>query len=136
MLIEKGPRGSAHFLRRMGAAFTTISSLSEGRGWKGHHMMNFSLLSHKAWSHITRGAVSWRQKHSSDNRLSYRVTYPNGYGVSIIKDCCSYGWQDDLWELAILKDDELCYDTWITEDVCGYLTEEDVVAICDDVFDL
>ena len=68
--------------------------------------------------------------------LSYRVTYPNGYGVSIIKNPSSYGWEDDLWELAVLKDNELCYDTSITNDVCGYLTEDEVVSICDGVFHL
>jgi len=32
-----------------------------------------------------------------------------------------------LWELAVIgKDGSLCYDTPITDDVLGYLTEEEV----------
>ena len=101
-------------------------------------MMNFSLLSFKSWSHITRGAASWSQNHSSDEGLNYRVHYPNGYGVSIIKNRWSHGWEDDLWELAVLKDGEPCYDTWITSDtdIFGYLETREVVKICDDVFKL
>lgn len=93
-------------------------------------MMNFSFLSFKAWSQITRCALAWTQRHSSENGLCYRVHYPNGYGASIVKHECSYGYRQDLWELAVLKGEELCYDTKITDDVCGYLTEEQVVSIC------
>ena len=35
--IEKGPSRFRPSHKRMGAAFTTISALHEGRGWKGHH---------------------------------------------------------------------------------------------------
>lgn len=93
-------------------------------------MMNFSFLSFDAWSQITHCASAWSQKHSSEDGLNYRVHYPNGYGASIVKHERSYGWKQDLWELAVLKDKELCYDTEITNDVCGYLTEEQVVSIC------
>lgn len=59
------------------------------------------------------------------------VKFDNGYGCSIIRHIGSYGSEDGLWELAVLlvKDDKcmICYDTPITDDVLGYLTEEDVL---------
>ena len=93
-------------------------------------MMNFSFLSFKAWSQITRCASVWAQIHSSEDGLNYIVHYPNGYGASIVKNERSFGRKQDLWELAVLKGVKFCYDTEITNDVCGYLTEEQVVSIC------
>ena len=83
-----------------------------------------------------RGSFSFYQgPHHIDNEgLAYTVYYPNGYGASIIKFSGSYGGTDDLWEVAVLKDGELCYDTPITDDVLGYITEEEVVTACDEIF--
>lgn len=53
-----------------------------------------------------------------------RMEFDNGYGVSVIN--YGYGRDEGLYELAIMRDDGLCYDTPITNDVLGYLTEEDV----------
>ncbi len=104
----------------------------EGRGWKDHpHMMSFSFspLTTEAWSTICRSAVSQKHNYALGGHR-YKVTYPNGYGASIIKHNGSYGREDDLWELAVLKDGGLCYDTDITDDVLGYLTEEKVIGVC------
>ena len=57
--------------------------------------------------------------------------FENGYGASVVCHEFSYGDQG-LKELAVLTfpdDDEryeLCYSTEITEDVLGYLSDEDV----------
>jgi hypothetical protein len=66
--------------------------------------------------------------------------FPNGYGASVVK----FGWQfrtskkfmwmhygdETHWELAVTNYDDgvqtLCYDTPITDDVIGHLTEEEV----------
>lgn len=97
--------------------------------------------------------------------VQYVFRFENNYGASIVKHLGSYGYDEDLWELGVLrfgKYDELCiehfenhgydeeleelldamesyeddededdvyiltYDTPITEDVEGYLTDEDV----------
>ena len=95
--------------------------------------LSYSPLSTETKAVIERDAISWKWFHYEDGYV-YRVTYPNGYGASIIKHRASYGHDDDLWELAVLKDGELCYDTGITGDVLGYLTEAEVIGICRDIF--
>lgn len=62
--------------------------------------------------------------------VKYVFRFDNGYGASVIKHAYSYGHEEDLWELAVLEFDHgeeyLCYDTEITDDVIGHLTDEKV----------
>lgn len=64
----------------------------------------------------------------SETQKIYR--FRNGYGASVICNDISYGHEEGLWELAVIKwnEDEwsLCYDTEITNDVIGYLNEQAV----------
>jgi hypothetical protein len=64
----------------------------------------------------------------ADKYDNYRakVHYDNNYGASGIRGPYSYGEVDGLYELAVLYDGALCYDTPITSDVEGYLTPDDV----------
>ena len=52
--------------------------------------------------------------------------FPNGYGASIITGKDAYTSEDAPYELAVLHNDDLCYDTELTDDVLGYLTEAEV----------
>lgn len=58
--------------------------------------------------------------------------FDNGYGASVISGgTYTYGADQGLKELAVLKfgdgdNYKLCYETEITDDVLGYLTDEDV----------
>ena len=54
--------------------------------------------------------------------------FPNGYGASVIRHKGSYGFKNGLWEPAVLDGSgDLCYSTSITNDVIGYLTDEEVI---------
>lgn len=62
--------------------------------------------------------------------------FGNGYGASVIRGYGTYGGEDGLYELAVIKangDDplgwDICYDSGITEDVIGHMTEEEVTDI-------
>lgn len=67
--------------------------------------------------------------------FAYVVHFPNGYGASIVKFFGTYGAEHDLWEVAVLREENgewpLCYDTDITDDVLGHQEEDEVVAVCD-----
>jgi hypothetical protein len=56
--------------------------------------------------------------------------FKNGYGASVVRNSFSYGHESGKWELAVIiwKGDrfKLTYDTPITDDVLGYLTQDDV----------
>jgi hypothetical protein len=61
--------------------------------------------------------------------------FPNGYGASVVRHQYSYGYDSDLWELAVTRyapDDAderfaLCYTTPITDDVLGHLSDDRVL---------
>jgi hypothetical protein len=56
-----------------------------------------------------------------------KVMFDNGYGASVIIGPHTYGGEDGLYELAVLgKDKKLTYDTPVTGDVEGYLSETQV----------
>lgn len=64
--------------------------------------------------------------------IQYLFKFDNGYGASVV-NCYYYGYCNRYkpWELAVVKFDsddnfELDYDTDITDDVIGYLDDEEV----------
>jgi hypothetical protein len=63
--------------------------------------------------------------------------FPNGYGVSVVRFSGSYGYEQGLYEVAVLKGNEesfeLCYDTPITDDVMGHRDETDIENIMEEV---
>lgn len=93
-----------------------------------------SELSGEALAAITAGSCFCRP-HLRCGGYRYEVRYPNGFAASIIKNFGSYGAEADLWEVAVLHQDGEgvwvpTYDTDITDDVLGYLSEADVVTVC------
>lgn len=67
--------------------------------------------------------------------------FQNNYGASVVKHEGSYGNLQDLWELAVIRYGatgkyDLVYDTGITEDVEGYLTDEQVCELLEQIKNL
>ena len=67
---------------------------------------------------------------------AYEFKFENNYGASIIKHNFSYGHEDDLFELAVLYDSKITYSTEITGDVLGYLDNDEVLAILNQIKEL
>lgn len=71
--------------------------------------------------------------HLAGDGLQARTEFPNGYGVSVVRfrlpydfGYGSYTSNETEWEVAILKDGGLTYETPITDDVIGHQTAEQV----------
>jgi len=63
--------------------------------------------------------------------------FANGYGASVVCNFGTYGGKEGKFELAVLnKNGCLTYDTPITSDVIGYLTEEEVQTILKQIDEL
>ena len=62
-----------------------------------------------------------------------RTKFDNTYEVSVVKSKYTYGGDIGLYELAIFKDGEICYDTPITNDVIGYLRPVDVTEVMEKI---
>jgi hypothetical protein len=59
--------------------------------------------------------------------------FDNGFGASVVRHLGSYGSNEGLWELAVIKfhgkgnfDFKLDYSTPITDNVLGHLQEDEV----------
>jgi hypothetical protein len=62
--------------------------------------------------------------------ITSRIQFDNWYGCSVVKSPYSYGGDTGLYELAVLDyNGQLDYTTPITDDVVGYLREEDVTDV-------
>jgi hypothetical protein len=68
--------------------------------------------------------------HPRGSGIISRIKFDNGYGASVVKGPHTYGGNEGLYELAVLDSNhELTYSTPVTNDVEGYLTEEDVTVL-------
>lgn len=71
----------------------------------------------------------------------YLFKFENGYGASVIKIEIIPGVKSDTWELAVIRWCSepfdflwtLCYDTPITDDVIGFLSDKDVCKYLEDI---
>lgn len=67
------------------------------------------------------------KEHSYSSGIIAREVFDNGYGVSVIRTESSYGGSEGLFEVAVVNaSGGINYTTPITDDVIGYLTEEEV----------
>jgi len=75
--------------------------------------------------------------HYQNDGIQAKHFFPNGYGVSVVRFPGSYGFNEGLYEVAVIKGDadkyDLCYDTPVTDDVMGHRDEQDVENIMEEV---
>ena len=61
------------------------------------------------------------------NAIRALVEFPNGYRASIVRHVGSYGGKDGLFELAVMdSQNQIVYDTPVTDDVLGWLSPDEV----------
>lgn len=65
--------------------------------------------------------------------FQWLIGFKNGYEASIITGQYTHTDVEHPYELAVLKDGEVCYDTPITDDVIGYLTADEVGEILEKI---
>ena len=58
-----------------------------------------------------------------------RWFFKNGFGISVIRGFGTYGFSKGLFELAVMDEKGIRYDTKITSDVIGFLTSKKVLKI-------
>jgi len=89
---------------------------------------------------MTKGFKDLKFKELSTNAdfgTSYqaKLKFDNGYGVSVIAGPTAYSspreylpnpYFYEQYELAVLKDGNVCYDTEITNDVLGYRSKDEI----------
>lgn len=73
--------------------------------------------------------------------VQYVFKFTNGFGASVVKFRGTYGYQNDKWELAVIKFDtehsfDLVYNTDITDDVIGNLSDDEVNKLLDRIKNL
>jgi hypothetical protein len=75
--------------------------------------------------------------HPRGSGIISRIKFDNGYGASVVKGPHTYGGKEGLYELAVTDaEDRLTYTTPVTSDVEGYLTEEDVTKLLEQIQNL
>ena len=70
------------------------------------------------------------------NEYVREIEFENGYAASIISRPGSYGGSNGLFEVAVLHDGEIVYDTPVTNDVIGHLDFAGVAATLKDIEEL
>jgi len=58
-----------------------------------------------------------------------KMDFPNGYGISVVLGEQNYSNGVDTYEVAVLKGENICYDTAITDDVMGWQDTNEVTEI-------
>lgn len=66
--------------------------------------------------------------------IQARMEFSNGYGISVLLG--GYGIHSngiDTYEVAILYNDKLCYDTGLCDDVLGHQTESEITELMEKI---
>ena len=78
--------------------------------------------------------LEFKELDSFFNGVQCHILFENGFGASVVRHNFSYGGKDGLYELAVLDSNgNLTYETSVTSDVEGYLTENDVTRLLEQI---
>ena len=82
-----------------------------------------------------------KEKVLHQESYQYIFKFDNNYGASVVKNPISYGHGQDLFELAVIKfidgyNWKICCSTEITDDVLGYLENDDVLNLLEAIKNL
>lgn len=75
------------------------------------------------------GDLEFRDRESGIMGTQARVDFENGYGASVISGPYFYTDAENPYEVAVMLNGSLCYDTPITNDVIGYCNEQRVTEL-------
>lgn len=93
------------------------------------------LVSDRSVNDDERHLLSMYEKLDIDyRRLSFQ--FPNGYIASVIRTPGSYGSDRGLWEVAVIYEGRVVYDTPVTNDVLGNLDIQEVRKILEEIYNL
>lgn len=109
----------------------------EEREWRKNMKKNLVLTVSEENKKFRTAKKDWKMGDSDLGYypgVGYVFMFDNEYGASVVKHFGSYGYESDEWELAVIdKLGNLVYDTPITDDVLGYLSDEEVDKILNDI---
>jgi hypothetical protein len=71
-----------------------------------------------------------------ENNYHCAYNFDNGYGASVVCNKMSYGNETGLFEVAVLKDGKICYDTEISNDVIGWCDHAEVARLLERIKNL
>lgn len=73
------------------------------------------------------------KKHSNPYLNTQSIfIFPNNYGISVVNGYAAQC-NTTTYEVAILKDNNICYDTVFTNDVLTYQSKDDITKLMNDL---
>lgn len=73
--------------------------------------------------------LKFEETKRRDSGVKALHKFANGYSASVIRTPHSYGGEEGLYELAVRRGNSLDYTTPVTDDVEGWLSEDDVTRL-------
>lgn len=70
------------------------------------------------------------------NKYHHTISFGNGYSASITSTEFSYGGNEGLFEIAVLRGGIIVYNTPVTNDVLGYLSFSEVAKALEEIENL
>ena len=80
--------------------------------------------------------LKFKAQHPDIGGCQAVIEFDNGYGASVVSGGIAYTSERLPYELAVLKDGEICYDTPVTDDVLGYQTSDSVASLLNQIASL